>query len=1434
MPDRPRTRLALAAAVLALVAAPARGAGPSGGPAQGAGPWDGPALAADPQRLLAAADALAPPKGTAVDVLVEDAAYAFDARGALAVTHRIVYRPLTADAARAWARVERTWAPWHQARPVIRARVVTAKGEVHALDPATLSERGAAEDDEALYTDRRTLAGPLPGVRVGSIVEVETVLRDEAPAFDGGVTTRFYLAQPAPMRHVRLVVTAPAALPLRFVARGDGVTAVAAVKDGTRTITVDRRDVPALPPAEANAPRDVAAAPHLAFGWARSWADAAERYGAAWERQLRDADLAAELRAAVGGGARPDRAELVRRVVAWVHANVRYTGLELGEAAVVPVPPRETLKRRYGDCKDLSLLVVGLLRAAGLEARLALVRTAWEELTPELPGLSQFDHAVVRIEGTPPIWIDATDPYTPPGRLPPPVEGRLALVTGPGTKDLVRTPESAAGEHRVRTVREVHLPELGNGRIVETRELTGAFAAAERAGRERMPTDARDELNARYAKEVFGADEVVSATVEALDAPERPLVVRIEAAGAQAAHAEDDAAEVPVAPDAVLDGLPRALLGERGEGGRVKEPPPRKAPLFLAVPYEAEVVYRVVAPDGFRARPLPAASEERFGPARLTQAFALGADGAVTVTYRFATGGRRLAPADADALGKRARAIIAGKSPRIRFERVGAALLAAGKVPEALAEVRRLAALHPGEALHHLHLGLALLQLGFRDAAAAEARAAVALEPGRAWAHRVLGFVLEHDAVGRFHAPGLDHAGALAAYREARRLDPEHAGGRAVLAELLATGPDGERHGRGARLEDAIAEYASVKTDLDDATFGEPHLAALLAARRFADAEALARDLPRSAERDAGLLAAIAALRGAEAAEEEARGLGDGWRDALREAARQLVRVRRYGPAPVLASAAAAGAPNAAELRQQAEEFDGIRPWEELEREGKDAERLVRRVFVAALAPAVPGAREPAVARLLASARFPEDLRPVLLESVRAPVEGYRRALGAVSIDVFLDLTLSKLEVREDGDPRAVLRLRLRFPASAGERPPALFAVREGKELRILASDASWPLLGDEALRRLAAGDVETARRLIEWARDVVQGGGTDPGSPAAVLGALLPPGAPAGAAELRRAAATLLAYADPAARTVPILAPARAAAVDPAERRALGAALAQAYRGASRFGDLLAIADELLAADPLARDAFAAKALALQRLGRRAELDAAGDAILARIPADPDVVGTLGSVYTRLGDLDAAARMWRRAIDAGRAAPVVYNNAAWLELYRPEPAKETLEWARRATSGERDRDHASLNTLAMVLASLGRAGEARQVFVDSLDAAGGALGPSDWLVFGRIAEAWGLAVAARSAYARVAPEGDDPTSAEVLARRRLAALGPGVPPAPGAAPAAPVPASAPGAARAPGAAPPAKAPPRAPAPGKKPTRKPARPATPPRRVAPA
>src|SRR4029077_10179695 len=117
--------------------------------------------------------------------------------------------------------------------------------------------------------------------------------------------------------------------------------------------------------------------------------------------------------------------EYVAKVVERLHREVRYTGVEFGTARLVPAYPAETLRRRFGDCKDKSTLLVAALRASGIDAHLALLSAGDDQdVSPGLPGLGMFDHAIVFVPAAgaagADLWIDATAEYARVGTLPAP------------------------------------------------------------------------------------------------------------------------------------------------------------------------------------------------------------------------------------------------------------------------------------------------------------------------------------------------------------------------------------------------------------------------------------------------------------------------------------------------------------------------------------------------------------------------------------------------------------------------------------------------------------------------------------------------------------------------------------------------------------------------------------------------------------------------------------------------------------------------------------------------------------------------------------------------------------------------------------------------------------------------------------------------------
>ena len=129
----------------------------------------------------------------------------------------------------------------------------------------------------------------------------------------------------------------------------------------------------------------------------------------------------------------------------FVQDEIRYMGIELGPNSHQPNQPSTVFERRFGDCKDKSLLLSSILNSIGIEAHPALVNTeAKSSLSAWQPTPIAFDHCIVqaKIAGKT-YWIDPTismqrgqlDQYYAP-------DYALALVIRDGGHELERIPLS--------------------------------------------------------------------------------------------------------------------------------------------------------------------------------------------------------------------------------------------------------------------------------------------------------------------------------------------------------------------------------------------------------------------------------------------------------------------------------------------------------------------------------------------------------------------------------------------------------------------------------------------------------------------------------------------------------------------------------------------------------------------------------------------------------------------------------------------------------------------------------------------------------------------------------------------------------------------------------------------------------------------------------
>jgi hypothetical protein len=178
-----------------------------------------------------------------------------------------------------------------------------------------------------------------------------------------------------------------------------------------------------------------------------------------------------------------------------------------------------------GDCKDKAALLIALLSEYGVEARVALVRTARSGRVPLLPG-TRFDHALVlaKVDGKP-IWLDPAGQGYSFGQLPSFDQGVQALVLDQPDPQVLWIPPARPADHCLeRTVRG-RLETDGSYRAEVRLQVRGDRAASWRFGLMERNDSARERSLRQYVGGSFPMAEITNFSVEHLDDFDNDLTI---------------------------------------------------------------------------------------------------------------------------------------------------------------------------------------------------------------------------------------------------------------------------------------------------------------------------------------------------------------------------------------------------------------------------------------------------------------------------------------------------------------------------------------------------------------------------------------------------------------------------------------------------------------------------------------------------------------------------------------------------------------------------------------------------------------------------------------------------------------------------------------------------------------------------------------------
>ncbi|MEM1414432.1 MAG: DUF3857 domain-containing protein [Myxococcota bacterium] len=476
--------------------------------------------------------------------------------------------------------------------------VKTYRPDGTVLDNYESFDRNIGQAAYRVYYDMRQRVLRFPELEPGDVVEVRYRVDDVSRrnAFGDYFGALSMLQRGVPVRHLENVIVAPVARTLHF---NDptlpGLTHEESREGDTQLHRFVARDVAPLQ-SEPSMPGATEVAPYLHVSTYATWEDVGRWWWGLARDQLRpDAGIERTVRELTADLETTE--EKVAAIYAWVTENTRYVGLEFGIHGFKPYRVTQVVDRGFGDCKDTASLIYVMLKLAGVDARIALIRTSNLGLVGDAPAsLSVFNHAIAYVPELD-LFLDGTTDTHGMRETPGGDQGALTLVVGPETAELRVTPYVPADQVRRERRLDVRLRADGSAEVRGEETVTGSRAGSYRR-RYQAAATRRERLQETLGQRYPGI-EITEESFEELD-PREPVRFRYEATVPQ--MAQRASGELLISPGA-------------GRLSRMAATPTRRHPLMLGPPGAVREVRTIALPAGHGVARMPEGGEasSRFG-----------------------------------------------------------------------------------------------------------------------------------------------------------------------------------------------------------------------------------------------------------------------------------------------------------------------------------------------------------------------------------------------------------------------------------------------------------------------------------------------------------------------------------------------------------------------------------------------------------------------------------------------------------------------------------------------------------------------------------------------------------------------------------------------------------------------------------------------------
>ncbi len=379
----------------------------------------------------------------------------------------------------------------YQEVKILFANTIKADGKIITLDGKDIHDSSEYAGYE-FYTDIKVKRFTIPAVEDGCIIEYAYEIKNLKPVLSFDYFNTFFCQNLFPIEEDIMEIVLPANIELKYKKFKTTLTPQI-ISDGNkkRYILKNTKQKEIIPESRMPSLYDSDVFPQLSFWTLNNWDVISNWYIKLIKEQMKSDSELEDFTKQLIAGKKTDE-EKINAIFNFVSQNVRYIAVLLGPHTHKPHPAHEIFQKRYGDCKDKTVLLLTMLKISGIKGKPALVPTYGKYFNESMPSLSAFNHVIAIVPFSDKyFWLDATNETAAYNSAPFILPTKVFLINDDGSYIFIKTPDLDSKKDYYVVDSKHDIDQEGNSTIYYTQTYYGKAAESIRYSFKYSPPEQR-------------------------------------------------------------------------------------------------------------------------------------------------------------------------------------------------------------------------------------------------------------------------------------------------------------------------------------------------------------------------------------------------------------------------------------------------------------------------------------------------------------------------------------------------------------------------------------------------------------------------------------------------------------------------------------------------------------------------------------------------------------------------------------------------------------------------------------------------------------------------------------------------------------------------------------------------------------------------------